>query len=262
MIKNIEQDTKLLLSKAEDCAQRALKTCSPCFLPFLSEAEQYFIEKNCFYPHDDEKLIFFGGYSDCDYKCAGFFPSFLFYDESYDALSDFPVVAILAKGSGFRKLSHRDFLGSLMSLGIKREVIGDIVVSDDGFSAYIFCLEKTGDYILSYFTSVANDKIVCSKCKNHDVIIPPKKFQVINTTVHSARVDALICACFNLSREQADKLIAAGLVSVNHTVCTDKSRQCNENTTVSVRHHGKFSLNKIGDKNKRDRLKIEIHRFV
>jgi RNA-binding protein YlmH len=262
MQKRDNTDTKLLISKAQDAAERALRTGTACFLPFLSDAEQFFVEKNVRISHDDERLIFFGGYEDSEYKCAGFFPSYLFYDESFSATDEFPVKTILAKGSGFRKLTHRDFLGSLMALGVKREVIGDIVVSDDGFSAYIFCLEKTAEYLVSSFVCAANDKISCSVCEKENIVIPPRKFSVINATVNSPRIDALLCACLDVSREEAGKMISAGLVSANHIVCTDKSKICDEGCIISVRHHGRFLLFATGDRNRRDRLRITIHRFI
>lgn len=262
MIKHNEQEIKLLVSKAQDAAEMALKKGEAKFLPFLSDAEAAYLERNLKYDRGDEKLLFFGGYGEAEYKCAGFFPLYYFYDEEYEPESEFPICTVLAKGSGFRKLSHRDFLGSMMALGIKRETIGDIVVSEDCFSAYVFCLEKTAQYLIANFTSAANDKIVCSLCEKEKISIPPKKFEVINTTVNSPRVDAVICSCLDISRDEAGKLISAGLVAVNHITCEDKSKMCSEGTLISVRHHGRFMLYKFGDRNRRDRLRITIHRYI
>lgn len=261
MIKHNESDLKLLVSRAQDASEMALKKGEARFLPFLSDAEVAFLERTLRYSRDDEKLVFFGGYDEADYKCAGFFPSYYFYDESFEPEKEFPICTVFAKGSGFRKLTHRDFLGSMMSLGIKRETVGDIVVSDDGFSAYVFCLEKTAQYLVANFTSAANDKIVCT-ITDGNVKIPPKKFEVINTTVSSPRVDALICACLDISREDAGRLIASGLVAHDHITVEDKSGMCAEGSLISVRHHGRFLLYKIGDKNRRDRLRITIHRYI
>lgn len=259
---NKDFDAKLLVSRAEDLAAMAEKRGQPCFLPFLSDAMCYCIESSVRYSSDDVRLVFFGGYPDAEYRCAGFFPSFLFYDEGYDPSADFPISAICAKGSGFCRLSHRDFLGSIMSLGIKREMLGDILVAEDGFSATVFCFEKTSDYLLTSFDCAANDKIVCKRVELCDIYIPPKKFETISSTVGSPRVDSLISACFNLSREKASELVGAGLVSVDHAVCTDKSKMCGEGALVSVRHYGKFELHSIGDKNRRDRLRIVLRKFV
>lgn len=262
MIKNNTTDIKLLVSHTQDAAERALKSGSPCFLNFLSETEQAYIERYSVYRRDDERLLFFGGYDDAEYKCAGFFPSYYFYGEAYDAFAEFPVCAVFAKGSGFRKLSHRDFLGSVMSLGIKREMLGDIIVSEDEASAYIFCLEKTADFLTANFVLCANDKIVCKRCGTENFAIPPKKFEVINETVSSLRIDAVLCACINVSRGDAEKMISSGLVALNHEVCEDKSKLCTEGAKISVRHHGRFVLHKIGDLNRRDRLRIVLHRLV
>lgn len=262
MIKNNNQDTKILLSRAQDNAEMALKKGEPCFMPFLSDFEQAFVTRYAAYSRDDEKLLFFGGYKESDYKCAGFFPRYLFYDEDYDPYADFPVCTVLAEGSGFRRLTHRDFLGAIMSLGIKREMIGDIVVAEDGFSAYIFCLKKAADYLVDNFKAAANDKISCRLYANEDITIPEKKYEVINATVSSPRLDAVLCACINVSREEAGKMILSGLVSADHIVAEDKSKICGEGSVISVRGYGKFVINKIGDRNRRDRLRISIYRYV
>ena len=254
-------DEKLLLSKALDCARRAQGRGEPSFLPFLSPAQRLCIEHELRYDKDDVRIVFYGGYEGAEYMCAGFFPTYLFYDEQYDPYCDFPVKTILAKGSGFRKLSHRDFLGSMMALGIRREMLGDIVVADDGFSAFVFTFEKTDEYLISFFTAAANDRIVCSLCDGA-VPIPEKKYQSISDTVNSPRLDAIVCSCLNVSREESGRLIAAGSVSLDHAVCTDKSKICDEGSTISIRHFGRFLLHKIGDRNRRDRLRIEIRRFV
>ena len=254
-------DEKLLLSKAQDCVKKAQGRGEPYFLPFLSPAQRLCIEHELRYSRDDVRIIFYGGYDGAEYMCAGFFPTYLFYDENYDPTDDFPVRAVLAKGSGFRKLSHRDFLGSMMSLGLRREMLGDIVVSDDSYSAHVFTYEKTDEYLVSFFTSAANDRIVCTLCDG-EVFIPEKKYESITDTVSSPRLDAVVCSCLNVSREQSGKLIVAGSVSLDHAVCTDKSKICDEGAVISIRHFGRFLLHKIGDRNRRDRLRIEIRRFV
>ena len=254
-------DEKLLLSRALDCVRKAQSRGEAAFLPFLSAAARLCIEQELKYSRDDLRLIFYGGYDDADYMCAGFFPSYLFYDEEYDPYADFPIKTVFAKGSGFRKLTHRDFLGSAMSLGLRREMMGDIVVAQDGFSAYIFAYENTGVYLVSFFNSAANDRIVCSLCTEKPDI-PERKFESVSDTVSSPRLDAIVCSCLNVSRDTASKLIAAGSVSLDHAVCYDKSEMCDEGCTISIRHYGRFLLYKIGDRNRRDRLRIEIRRFV
>ena len=74
MIKHNEQEIKLLVSKAQDAAEMALKKGEAKFLPFLSDAEAAYLERNLKYDRGDEKLLFFGGYGEAEYKCAGFFP--------------------------------------------------------------------------------------------------------------------------------------------------------------------------------------------
>lgn len=261
-MKSSDFDEKILISKAEDAARQALRRGSPVFTGFLSDAERAIIQCHAHYERDEETLMFFGGYPEADYTVAGFFPAYCFYEEEFRPEKRFPIRMLHAAGSGFRKLSHRDFLGSLMALGIKRETVGDIAVAPDGFSAYIFCLEKTAEYLIGHFTMAANDKIICRPCDPETVVLPAKQFTVINTTVSSLRADAILCAALDISREEAARLIAAGLVSVNHLLCRDKSELCPEGAVFSVRHHGRFLLYRLGDRNKKDRLRITLHRYV
>lgn len=256
-------DEKLLRCKAEDVATLACRRYEPTFVGFLSEAERAFVEQQASYDRSQVRAIFFGGYADADYTVVGFFPTFLFYDEGYRPQEAFPIAVLRARGSGFRKLTHRDFLGSLMALGIKRETVGDILVADDGFSAYIFCLEKTADYLLRNFVAAANDKIVCERCEDREnILLPEKKYEVIAATVSSPRLDAILCAAINLSREEASRRIEAGLVSVDHVVCCDKAKTCTVGSLLSIRHCGRFLIHSFGDRNRRDRLRIVLHHYI
>ena len=261
-MKNEKTDEKLLLAKVGDAADLALRRGEASFVGFLSEAERALIERNIRFDREEEKLFFFGGFDSAEYTVAGFFPVYLFYEEGYDPKEHFPIQIISASGSGFRKLSHRDFLGSLMALGIKRETVGDIVVSDDGYSAYIFCLAKTAECILRDFTAAANDKIRCRLCKREEISLPEKKFVSLSVTVASPRLDALLSAALNVSREEASRLIAAGSVSVDHTICTDKGKSLSEGMILSVRGYGRYKVSAFGDRNRRDRLRVTLLHFV
>lgn len=258
---NASTEEKLLISRAYDLIGSAERNGVPCFLPFLNEKQQSAVSslphKNC-----GARLVFYGGYESAERKCAGFFPDFLFYDENYLPEDDFPIKVITARGSGFRSLSHKDFFGSLMALGIKRETIGDISVSDDGFCATIPCLEKTADFLVENFTSAANDKLICEKLDCRDAHFPERKFTQFSDTIPSTRLDAVVAACCNISRESADRLIRAGSVILSHSECTDKARLCREGDNISIRHHGRFVLFEIGDKNKKDRLRVTFRKFI
>lgn len=261
-MRNEKFDEKLLSAKVGDAAKLALRRGEPTFTRFLSEAERAYIERNVYYDRDEEKLLFFGGTDEAEYTVAGFFPAYLFYDENYNPEKDFPVRTVEARGSGFRRLSHRDFLGSLMALGIERETIGDIFVAEDGYSAYIVCLDKTADYLLQFFTAAANDKITCRLCDGGSIVLPEKKFETLSVTVASPRLDALLSSALNVSREEAARLVSSGGVSVDHVVCTDKGRTLSEGSLLSVRGYGRYRLSAFGDRNRRDRLRVTLLRYI
>lgn len=261
-MKNEKFDEKLLSAKIKDAAALALRRGEATFTAFLSEAQRAYIERNVFLDPDEERLLFFGGYQEAEYTVAGFFPSYLFYDEAFEPEKEFPIRVLSAKGSGFRTLTHRDFLGSLMSLGITRESVGDIAVADDGHSAYIFCLAKTEAFLLQNLVSAANDKIICCPCNADAITLPAKKFVPLAVTVASARLDAILSAALKLSREEAAALVASGGVSIDHVVCTDKGKICGEGMLLSIRGSGRIRIASFGDRNRRDRLRLTLLRYV
>ncbi len=260
-MKTSNTEEKLLFSRAKELMSAAAEKGMPCFLPFLNEQQQATVSS---LPHKScgARLVFFGGYEDAERKCAGFFPDFLFYDEDYNPEEDFPIKTVLAKGSGFRVLSHKDFYGSLMALGIKRETFGDIAVSDDGFSALIPCADKTAHFLVENFVAAANDKIVCRTVSKGEAIFAPRKYKEFYDTLPSLRLDAVVAACCDISRDKADALIQQGFVILCHKECTDRAKICSEGDNISIRHHGRFILYEIGEKNRRDRLRVAFRKYI
>ena len=117
------------------------------------------------------------------------------------------------------ELSHRDFLGALMNLGIKRELLGDIIVKDN--CGYILCLEHIAPYICENLERVRHTSVKCEKSNlPNDLKNEPEPTEIFAA---SKRIDVVIAAVYNLSRNETSKLIKAEKVFVNSRLVTSNS---------------------------------------
>ncbi len=198
-----------------------------------------------------QNYTFFGGYENSERKVLG-----LFFDEI--DISAFPVSALEFKYRNCDKLTHRDFLGSLMSLGIEREIVGDILV-DDG-RCVVFVKSEMKDYIVSQIFKIGNVGI---KITDADIEKLPqgRGQEELSYTVSSLRLDNIVAGVANLSREKTKQLILSGSVCVNFMQTQNVSLILNANDTFTIRGKGKFILKGIIGKTKKDRFKISVIHF-
>lgn len=241
---------KLFTSKLDDGIELCLTRHKPYFFSFMSEAHQMSAQahlKSVYF----ENYMFFGGYEQSERKVLG-----LFYDDPDE--SEFPVSAIVFKFRKCDKLSHRDFLGSMMSLGIEREAVGDILVEDGRCVAFV--KSELKDYITSQISKVGNVGVTIEELKSEDL---PKGrgFEELSFTVTSLRLDNVIAAITGLSREKTKTLILSGNVSYDFVQTQNISQTVKENTTLSVRGKGKFVLNGILGNTKKGRIRISVMQY-
>jgi Uncharacterized conserved protein, contains S4-like domain len=243
-------------AKLFDLCDRARTRSVAQFTKFLNREEQADAEYTVGV-QDGLQLRLFGGYETAERKLAAFIPDFLEADDT----ELFPICAVVAKGSGYRKFDHRDFLGSILALGITRELVGDIIVSKDKSSSNLILHESILDFVLLNFECVANDKISCKQIALSDLTETENEYEEIYDTVSSLRLDAVVCAATNLSREPAQQLICSGRVTVNHKEITQKDKPVIENDLISIRGKGRFVLHAVGTQNKKGRTGITIYRY-
>ena len=238
------EEDKLMLAKAYDAYTFYEKRNMPYFTGFLTPSDRAILE----IAFRNTEKSFYGGYSESERCVMGF---------GAETEDEFPVSVIKATGD-FSELSHRDFLGSLMSLGITRENIGDIVKKDE--YAYIFVLSKMADYIADNFTSVKKSNVKNEIYECADITVE-REFDTVKKSVASLRADAVIAAAFNLSRSDASEALKRGLVTVNYRILESVDKKLSEGDTLSLRGKGKVILEKLGDLSKKGRLFIEIKKY-
>lgn len=157
------------------------------------------------------------------------------------------------------KLTHRDFLGALLNLGIERSVLGDIIVRDS--SAFVFAKEEIAKYIVSELSRVKHTEVIVSIC---DVIPEGELYKTEEKTVQisSERLDAVIARIYNLSREDAQRLFAKGLVFASGREISSTSYAPKENEKISVRGYGRFIYRGYISSSKKGKLNVLCELYV
>ncbi|SDB09283.1 RNA-binding protein [Eubacterium oxidoreducens] len=254
----MNEDIRFLLKRLQDLSRRAQEYYETTYSDFLNLNELSFFLQNKNEICDHYKL--FGGYEKAERQMIAFIPDALSFDEN-DSF-DYPIICIKVepKNKKFAEsLSHRDFLGALMHLGITRNQIGDILVSEDG--AYVFCQKHICDFIMGELKKIRHTNVKCS-IYNQEISQFAIKTKTISKTVTSMRLDCIIAALLGTSRTMADHYIKSELTFVN-SVCVEKSTyKCNEGDVISVRGYGKYSLIHINGISKKGKLKLVYEKYI
>ncbi len=238
----------------EDLAEKSYKSNCYTFTTFLNESElSLFYEIKHISPSE---YTIFGGRENADRVMIRFGnPDFLGYTE------DFPVKCIKIEPISKKfaeNLTHRDILGSVMNLGIKRSETGDIIVGEN--EAYLFCTAKMSDYICSEITRVRHTVVSCTV--TNDI---PEKFNDEKTETEiqasSERIDGIISKVFRISRNTCIVLFKEKKIFVNGKNCENNSYVLKENDRVSVRGFGKFIFKNIKGTTRKGNKIIIIEKF-
>lgn len=170
------------------------------------------------------------------------------------------IIKAEAKNKKFgEKLTHRDYLGALMHLGIEREIIEDIFV--EGNEAYIIAKDHMTDYICDELCRVKHTDITCNIIDE----LPPgcgPKFKSISLISSSLRIDGIISKMYKLSRNDSKKAFARNEIAVNGVEIQNNSYFLKEGDIVSVRHHGKFAFKEIEKTTKKGNIVVLIDEYV
>ena len=238
-----------------DLLRKSEKTASWQYSAFLSSAEQEDLLR------DPEAARFpfllSGGYENAERKIlsAG--------DEEAFGPPDPPirVIAVAPKSARFAEdLTHRDFLGTILGLGIDRGLIGDILVRDGG-RAWFFCLAPAADLLVSSLDRVRRTAVE-AEIVSSDIPELQPRFEPMRLNVASERLDAVVAAFTRLSRAQAGALFPAEKVFVNGRTVTDKGARLKEGDSVSVRGYGKAVYDGIEHETRKNRFWVCLRKLV
>ena len=181
-------------------------------------------------------------------------------DDLADTLRD-AVCPMLVKGSGFRELSHRDYLGSVLGLGLERDAIGDILIPD-AHSAILLTDSRVGDFLTSQMEKVATDTVKVSRLPEGTSLAGTRRLQPLNDTVASERLDCVVAALCNLSREKAQMAVRSGIVELDYEAVEDCSATVDAPAVISVRGYGKFAVHAFDGTTRKGRVRLVAGKYI
>ena len=208
------------------------------------------------------RFFLYGGLEDAERVMVCFPAS---YEDREDIKFPIECIEILIKSVKYENnsLTHRDFLGAILGLGIDRKLIGDIfTVSENGsiVKAFVFCQEKIADFIVSELRQIGRCNVSAQRT-SVDKVMVCRRIEDKYGTVPSLRLDVIIGEALNLSRTKVKALIDGDKVAVNSAASSTSHYQVSEGDVISVRGFGKFIFYGSLGKAKRDRLQIHIGKY-
>lgn len=226
---------ELLKKRFRELARKCYQNNQYAFTGFLSLADL-----SCFYEIEKEvsyvPYTIWGGSENCERVMIRFgSEEELGYEEA------FPIVCIEVKPLAEKfadALSHRDFLGALMNLGIERSTLGDILIVDN--TGYLFCVENMAEFIIENLVKVKHTTVRSGRAKEMPALEDKDK-QEIKIQISSERIDGVLAKVYKLARSEAAELFRQKRVFVNGRLCENNSQQLKNGDVVSARGYGKFA---------------------
>lgn len=251
-------EDRLLLARVYDKISAGERKNIPASTCFLTGREQE-LTKKLVHRMGVPDTHFFGGTPSAERQVLCYVPEY--YDpKDYLNGEDGPVAALRAEISNFDSLTHRDFLGGILGQGIKREVLGDIFVSQDHCDFLV--LREMAPYLLQHLTNVGRAKISLSEIPLSQLDVPEQKMKVIKDTVATLRLDSIMASGFQMGRSKAQTFISGGQTEVNHALVTKPDRMVQEGDVISCRGLGKMVVTEVKGQTKKGRTSVVLQKYL
>lgn len=218
--------------------------------PFLSLSEQDLVSQEV-KKYPSLILKFDGGMINSEYKRAIIMPYEMEVNNNISILK-------ISYNKKYLNLTHRIVLGTLMHLGLSRDRVGDIMITDQ--YAYVAVIDSIRDFIIENLTSISNQSVLITVCD--EVIELDDKGEEKTIFISSNRLDAIISQSYNISRDESSTLIEKELVKVNQKIVTKSFQNLNPCDIISVAHKGRVKILETNGLSRSGRiiLKVKIYR--
>lgn len=246
------ESQELFRSRVEDLFSIVRRQQVVKFSHFLEEGQQAVVAQVA-RELQEQRWLLYGGGADCERAMLGVFPDYL--EPGPEA---FPIVPLLFRYRPEDRLQHKDFLGSLMALQIKRESVGDIQTAQG--QTLLFVQESVARLIEQEVRKVGRVGVACARYSGEGFVYE-RAFSPVEGTVSSLRLDCVVALLTRCSREKSAQMITAGLVSVNGLPAAAGSRPVAAGDKLSIRRCGRFLLESVGELTKKGRIHIRCKKY-
>ena len=248
----------VLLARVWDRISAGERRNIPVSSCFLSGREQELVKRLCIRGGLPVPLLF-GGFAAAERRVAVYLPDYL-EPEEYLYGPEGPVSVLRSEWSRYDSLTHRDFLGSLMGQGVKREILGDLLPGDG--ICDILVLREMADYLAGQLTQVGRAKVHTRVISLSEIAVPEQKVRVITDTVASLRLDSIMASGFQQGRSKAAAHVHAGKVEVNHVTTLKPDALVSEGDVISARGLGKLRVAQVKGQTRKGRTSVVLERYL
>lgn len=247
-----EKQQKILEARINDAVVRAEQKSVPQFVGFLDSsgaATAVAIGRS-----QKAKFMLFGGYTSAERQYFGAFP-----DWCEPETKAFPITRLKVNNKSDRAFTHRDVLGALMSAGIERDTVGDIVITEK--DAVVFASNGVVKHIVSHIQKIASAGVEITVDDSTKIEVTPR-FSEHSGTVASLRLDCVVAELANCSRTKAAELIEGGFVAVSGLEVLKVTAEIKTCDTVSIRKIGKFAVDECDRVTKKGRIALKYRKYI
>lgn len=249
-IKDIE--LKQSLKKVLDICQQSIYSHQIKHTKFLTP-NQVQMADQILQKVKDINYFAFGISSEAERKIIYFYPEYMSIEDREEVLS---VVRITTMDHS--QMNHRDVLGTIISLGLERENIGDILFGDQN-EIYVIVLKPMDEYLVHNLNKICSEKVKVDLVS--DIPSIDSKYEELNLNVASFRLDVIVSALLNMSRDKAQKLIQSGNVRLNFVETKNNSQTVPVSSVLSIRGYGKYKYIEFLSETKKNRNRIRVLKY-
>lgn len=257
-------EKQIIISHALDMKEKAADSSVITSTNFFSLDELSFVKETDRHFQQYVTVFYYGGYKEAERQVAIFLPKIYAIESPEEYLreneEENPLCVLRLKKDKFTSLSHRDYLGAIMGLGIKREMIGDIKTRDDG--ADIFCKKSISGFLLENLKKTGRGSVEGEILSVEGFADSSEQTKTVFVSVASLRLDCLVSTCFGLSRTAAAQAIIKGLIYVNSSQKLKADYLLKEKDKLVFRGKGKVVLDEITGESKKGRVHINIKKYI
>ena len=268
----VEKSKDFLAGRIRDLATRAYTNSFVTHTDFLSASEIAMFYQilaaegvpSSVKEYCGARYVVYGGFADAERAMICFLPDYMdeetFLAAEASESTVLSCVRIAPVNNKFAdELNHRDYLGSLMNLGIERDQIGDILGGEN--EAYVFATVEIAEMICKELIRIKHTSVKCQKVNGADCDIRPK-FEEVSGSIASERTDAILAFVYHLSRSEAQKLIESESVFIDGRTAYSGGYDLKPGARVSVRGYGKFIYDGTTGTTRKGRLFAKVRKYI
>lgn len=252
----VDDQSRMALARVLDKAEYAQTRSVPAHSQFLTDGEQA-LAGQALAAAGAGRYRLWGGYEGAERKVCVFLPDWL-EDLEPDGEED-PLAAVAVKVPQDAKLTHRDYLGSLMGLGLDRDGLGDILTGESG--CQVVCLKTLLPTLLTQWTETGRHAVQVRALSLGELKPGERDVKIRRETFQSLRFDAVAAAGFGISRAKAASLISSGRVQLNHLPCTKPDKLLEQGDSLTAKGLGKCVLARVTGESRKGRIMAEMERY-